>query len=130
MFNEYLGIPFEEKGRTREGLDCWGLVILMYAERLGISLPDLSTNYSNTLDGEGINAAYIAEAQRKWAVVEPGQESVMDVGVFNVRGLPSHVGICIGNKQMIHIQQGIDVSIESYNHKRWCNRLVGFYRYG
>lgn len=28
-WNEYVGLPFADKGRTREGCDCWGLVRLV-----------------------------------------------------------------------------------------------------
>lgn len=35
----YLGITWQELGRARDGCDCWGLVRLVLAEQLGVSLP-------------------------------------------------------------------------------------------
>lgn len=36
---KYLGIPYLQGGRTTEGCDCWGLVVIVYDEELGIALP-------------------------------------------------------------------------------------------
>lgn len=38
----YLDIPFVHCGRTREGIDCWGLVRLPLVEIAGVDLPSLS----------------------------------------------------------------------------------------
>lgn len=38
--NEYVGIPYRWGGRDESGLDCYGLVKLVYANEYGIELPD------------------------------------------------------------------------------------------
>jgi len=37
--------------------------------------------------------------------------------------------VVLGDKNMLHIESGIDSVIENYSKPRWCNRIVGFYRY-
>lgn len=36
---KYIGIPHVVGGRCAEGLDCWGLLCVVYRDRFGIELP-------------------------------------------------------------------------------------------
>jgi cell wall-associated NlpC family hydrolase len=38
--NDYVGVPYVPNGRNRSGWDCWGLVLAVYRDRLGVELPD------------------------------------------------------------------------------------------
>ena len=124
-FNNYIGIRFKEKGRTREGVDCWGLVYLFYLEQFCIELPDYLDDYSHIRDrrlGELINE----QAAQRWERVytpEPGA-----LIILNMRGLPFHTGIVVDNRRMIHAQIGTQVAIEDYTGIRWKKRVLGFYR--
>ena len=49
-FNSYVGLPWREHGRDRDGVDCWGVLRLIYLERLGIELPSYHSQYSTRAD--------------------------------------------------------------------------------
>ena len=43
---KYLGIPYRHRGRSLKGLDCWGLVVLVYKD-FGIDILDLKSYREN-----------------------------------------------------------------------------------
>lgn len=88
----YIGLPFKEQGRNRQGVDCWGLVRLIYAENFLVSLPSYTHAYPNTNASEILGALVNREA-KKWHAVEQGQEELGDVVVLRMRGCPMHVGL-------------------------------------
>ncbi len=124
----YIGLPFQGHGRDRSGLDCWGLVRLVMAEQFNIALPSHTHEYQRTTQAEKISALIEREAQ-KWKIIPAGRELCGDVIVLRVRGKPMHVGMVLGDQQMLHIEQGIDSVIERYSGPHWAERVAGFYRY-
>jgi len=124
----YIGLPFLDHGRDRAGVDCWGLVRLVMAEQFGIALPSFVYEYQRTTQVEKISALIERESP-KWKQIEIGAEACGDVAVLRVRGKPMHVGIVLGDQQMLHIELGINSVIERYVGPRWADRIHGFYRY-
>lgn len=62
-----------------------------------------------------------------WARVD--QPQPLDVVVFNVKGRPGHVGVCIGDDKFIHAEWGSTSRIERLSSPFRAPRIEGFYRY-
>lgn len=122
-WNDYVGIPYVVGGRTREGLDCWGLVRLVYDEQLGIKLP----SFEHVAPGDEA-AEVMARNREEWLPVadvsKPG-----DVALFRVLGSESHVGLVTQGGHFLHAREGYASTIERFDAGVWQNRLVGRFRY-
>lgn len=126
-YSKYIGIPFVEKGRSTQGADCWGVVKLIYSHEKGIDdLPDFSGEYADTKDKLSIPLLIYEERQR-WQKVDTPQEH--DVVVFNIAGIPIHVGVMISQTHFIHATKNINCCIEKIDSLMWRNRVEGYYRY-
>lgn len=122
----YVGIPFLEHGRDRQGCDCWGLVRLVQAEIWGRRLPCLAQGYEDTRDAAAIAGLYDCEREH-WEEAAGGGEAG-DVVVLRICGSPRHVGVVVAPWVMLHVLQGIDCSLERFDGPIWRPRLVACYR--
>lgn len=119
MYEDYIGIPFAYGGRTKEQLDCYGLVMLLYKDIHGITLPDFDSP-TNMKDIHTL----VAGERPKW---ETGNLEVGSILLFSVMGYGSHVGYYIGNDKFIHTWEATSgVTIERLGIS-WKHRLIGIY---
>jgi cell wall-associated NlpC family hydrolase len=123
---DYIGIPFQDRGRDRKGLDCYGLVKLIYQDQLGLSLPSYDDVYGQIHGEEAAISDKICHEAHGWQRTD--QPEPFDVVVFRIAGLPLHVGIVVIPDVMIHSLKGCNVSLERYRHPLWDRRREGFYR--
>lgn len=120
-YTDYIGIPFEYGGRDRSKLDCYGLVMLLYADLKNIILPDVT---SPTHLQEIANL--VVTEKQKWTPCEVQEGAVL---LFDIRGYGSHVGYVIGPDRMIHTWEKTNgVTIERLS-TGWNRRIIGCYKY-
>lgn len=123
----YMDLPYKIDGRDRQGVDCWGLVHLVYRERLGVILPDIEGGHEACGGDWSRVAKILEEGARRWTPVDRPQ--AYDAILMRRGVLACHVGLCAGGSMMLHINEGINSSVESFKGLRWGKRIVGFYRY-
>lgn len=126
--NIYIGLPFKEHGRDRQGVDCWGLVRLVLGEEFGIRLPSYADGYASTEDAEDIGRLVRGE-MAPWRDVSHAEEQPGDVVLMRLMNQPMHVGLVVGAGWMLHIEEGIDACLERYDSAKWRRRVLGIYRY-
>lgn len=126
--NNYIGIPFLPNGRDRAGLDCWGLVCLVYSEIKGIQLPQYRDVFIDTGIGSLRRVARMMSAERlSWAKVAAPEP--LDVIMLRHSEFVWHVGLVIDHRRMLHVDQGINSVIEDYVGIIWRNKVDEFRRY-
>ena len=124
VIRKYLGVPYKHKGRSMEGLDCYGLGILLYKD-LGYTLFDIK-EYAANWSAKGAN--YLLENYyRQWEKVY--SPSTFDAVMFKRTKdsiLVNHGGFVLSDNRFIHCcKQGTIIS--KWCDEKWVPLLEGFY---
>lgn len=126
MFSNYIGIPFEDKADTTDSADCFGLVRLLYKDKLNIKVfkPD-----SSAFNSRSVLKEFLAETSRNWTKVESPKIYDVVAMAHDPRhpSIVQHFGIYIGNGKMIHTLEKVGshvVSLEDYKYF-----IKGFYQW-
>ena len=103
--NDYIGIPWVQGESSRDGADCWGLVLLVSREVFGI---DLGLYEGAKFTGDDL--ARIIEGEERssrWKLTDAPRAG--DVVTIRRRGdpHPSHVGIMVDCDNVLH---SVDIS--------------------
>jgi probable lipoprotein NlpC len=124
---DYIGVPFLDHGRSTLGWDCWGLV--WYVERIhfGKELPSFADGYHRAAATEEtarlIDTARPLVDARLVGVPVPG-----NVVVMRYQGYACHVGVFLGDGQVLHVLRGTGTVIERVGSSRMSARVEGYYR--
>ena len=130
MIEKYIGLKFVDRGRVIDGLDCWGLVMLLYKDLLLIDLPEfpISATDSNRV------ATAMSESVDKgeWAKVDGdpqfGDIIAMALCPRMMRAI-NHVGFCVGDGKFIHAIMDQRSAMCRMDDTYWHKRVKGAYRW-
>ena len=127
---EYLTIPFKDGGRDKAGVDCWGGLRLVYAERLGILLPSLDGGYQTAVfDHGGVTKAAAGQVgSGDWQLVT-GAAETLDAVLVTRKGQASHVGCMVAVNRMLHWERNSHAKVERIDTSLWSPRIGGLYRF-
>jgi cell wall-associated NlpC family hydrolase len=118
---KYIGIPYAHKGRTMKGLDCWGLVKLIYKD-LGYVVKDIE-DYE--MEGHLKGHDYF-QPKDDWTRNSIYQQ--YDVALFlNTQGVAYHAGVVTPDHRLIHASKQAGVVIQNLNVVTRAIKLDGYY---
>ncbi len=127
--SRYVGIPYLAGGRERDGVDCWGLIRLVYREQRGIDLPLLPGLIRN--DRLVVTHEIAERCQEGWFPMESPAE------FYAVAMSQSHaihhggVWTSADGGKIIHCWDGLPVCADSLKTLRLKGlRVIKFLRYG
>ena len=77
----YVGLPFKEGGRHRDGLDCYGLLRLVINERFGGTVPEYEGIAYRPGEDRGLLAALMDERIRLWRPIANGTKAGWSIAI-------------------------------------------------
>lgn len=133
-WSRYINIPFKDLGRDFDGVDCYGLVALVYKEELGIYLPD----YTELFYGKERNSlkekkdSTLRSIGIEW-VPDKKPLAKFDALIFNKvlcnTTVTSHIGLYINNNKFLHVLQDFPSVIDRLDNPFWKSKFYGAMRW-
>jgi hypothetical protein len=127
---KFRGAPWFHAGRDEQGIDCVGL-ILVPARRLGLTDYE-PPSYSPIFD-PGVLLRVLGEQCERVGTLAPlsvyADPPAGTIGLFVVRGHPTHLGYLTGEGTVIHAHAKAKRVIEEPLAGLWERCLMGIYRW-
>lgn len=125
---DLLGIPFTNRGRTLDGLDCYGLVMEVY-KKFDITLPEYNADFDDTENITKIIRKQMREDKLWKRLDKPKTPCVVAIRYGVPRPMVNHCGVYIGDGLFMHTRSKTGAVIEHIDSPMWRNLIVGFYEY-
>lgn len=132
-WGSYIGLPYYRGGRTREGLDCYGLLRL-YLQEAGVLLPA----HHDTFDFQEITHELALQiSSGHWQPIDRDARRTYDAvtmwafPLINGRHvkLPCHIAVLTDKDHILDIDEGKSSLRIRIDHPLYKNRVIGFYRH-
>ena len=119
--SRYIGTRWHHQGRSRAGVDCIGLMVLV-AQDLGLPVFD-ETDYSHQPDGQRLQAALAAHLT---PIAEPEPGAVL---LMRFETHPQHVALMADGGDIIHAYALTRRVVRHRLDALWRSRIVAAYRF-
>ena len=127
--NDYIGTPIKALGSTREGVDCWGLVVLVYREVFGLSVPAHRDHLMAAHRG-GVPAIG-GDIEAMWEPTDQPKDGDV-LHMWAIRDgvkLPNHCGLVAGDPaRILHAQERVGAVVVDLRARANAWRPIQFYR--
>lgn len=104
---DFVGVPFLLRGRTLRGVDCYGLICLVYARVKGVALPLHTDLYDDLRDERRRAELFEDHSGDMFSLVEDPEPG--DCVSMTMAGLPVHAGVFAGHENghpyVLHITE-------------------------
>lgn len=120
----YIGIPFKEQGRSKDGADCWGLVKIVMKEIFNQDLPDFT---DHPFDKKS-NAMTIEASKPLVDAHEVEDKEEGRIVVMMSMGHPAHVGVSAGQFGVLHMERKMGAVLEPWYRLKY--EIEGIYGIG
>lgn len=126
--SSYIGLEFKLDGRDRSGIDCYGLVCLVYKEQHGIELNQFTGIFIDHTPKTILKIADVMTKDRdNWISANNIEE--FDMVQLRTGRHAFHVGVAVNNTSFIHVEDGISCVLERFDSPLWKNRVEWIYRH-
>lgn len=124
MNKTLIKIPYKLHGRDYSGVDCWGLIILIYKEFLKKELIDLD-KLDFGEDWYKEKNLFIENYHQQWIKVDDPQK--FDIVFFrNCDDVVNHCGLFLGEDIFVQATRKHGVTFSHLN--KFKNKIYGFFR--
>jgi cell wall-associated NlpC family hydrolase len=127
-WDSYIGLPF---GEGPGEVTCWSLVVRVYAERIGVTLPA----YGEISAADLARVARTMEADKDAGWVPPAKPAAFDVALMRGTGAGIgtgrrvvHVGVLTDPDHILHVEAASAAVRVPLSHWSVSGRLLGFRR--
>ena len=129
-YRKYIGIPFKSGGRDFSGVDCYGIVVLLYREERDILLWD--TSGYNMCDYAKDNH-FLSNYHENWSILDKEELEELDVLLFttdsNLPNIPTHIAVYLGENKILHCMSWAPTHISRFKNGMLEKNFHSAYRY-
>lgn len=130
-YRQFIGIPFRAGGRDFSGVDCYGLIVLVYKTE-GVKLWDTS-DYNLENHTHASDNLMLSNYSRNWIKIDKDEVEELDILLFNMDldlpDIPTHVALYVGDNEVIHCMSGHPVYRCKFKKGPLERFFQGAYRY-